>query len=535
MEKGRSPPPSYKDALLDKGDAVRAIATEVIKSLVAPTVEKFIGSHLDELKRLRAELSKELPDINALKRLREEIDAALATVKPLPAEQASALKKLREVEDRIREMVDKKCDKRPTRDDLKALVDMAFKSKLKRTDAEMATLVEAAYDTKLKRTDAEMATLVEGAYDTKLKRTDAEMEALLETFFQKKHAERVANFVKSQSGADGGKPPKDVKPEEVFYDQTSGFPPKVQAAMDKIDGVIGQPHLKEHFMKLCYQTVKQKHLKKLSPDTEYGTSSYHMVFNGNPGTGKTLIAGLVGKLLVALELIPSSYFHVVQLHEIKAKYLGQTPHLMAETFKRPGVYFIDEAYSIKTRDDDSFGGEILSGLCEIAENRRDGVVIILAGYKKEMEALLEQNPGLVSRFHWIFDFADYSPDDLAKIGSYTATQMKHKFSDDALVEFHKDLADGGLNAREVRNYVEEVEFCQCVRTGKMKEYSLEVLLTFTVEDVITARQHRMTCKKTKTTENETRTNKQQPPSFIMKTTHGDLRVQLDTGYDGGKK
>jgi stage V sporulation protein K len=269
-------------------------------------------------------------------------------------------------------------------------------------------------------------------------------------------------------------------------------------------------------------------LKKLSPDTEYGTSSYHMVFAGNPGTGKTMIAGLVGKLLVALELIPSSYFHVVQLHEIKAKYLGQTPHLMAETFKRPGVYFIDEAYSIKTRDDDSFGGEILSGLCEIAENRRDEIVIILAGYKKEMEELFEQNPGLVSRFHWIFDFADYSSDDLAQIGSFTARRMKHKFSEDALEEFRKDLADGGLNAREVRNYVEEVEFCQCVRTGKMKEYSLEVLLTFTVDDVITARKHRMTSKKSKTTE-------KQKPSLIMKTTHGDLRVQLDTGDDGGKK
>lgn len=485
--------PSYRDALLDKGDAVRQVATEVVERLVAPTVEKLLAPHLEEIKRLRAEMSTE-EHISALKRLREEIDAALATVKPLPAEQASTLKKLRDVEERIREHVEEKCDERPTHDDLKSLVDKA--------------------------------------YDSKVKRTDAEMEALLETFFQKKHAERVANFVKSQSD---GKPPKDVKSEEVFYDQTSGFPPKVQAALDEIAGVIGQPHLKEHFLKLCFQAVKQKHLKKLSPDTEYGTSSYHMVFNGNPGTGKTMIAGLVGKLLVALELIPSSYFHVVQLHEIKAKYLGQTPHLMAETFKRDGVYFIDEAYSIKTRDDDSFGGEILSGLCEIAENRRDGVVIILAGYKKEMEALLEQNPGLVSRFHWIFDFADYSPDDLAKIGSYTATRMKHKFSDDALVEFHKDLADGGLNAREVRNYVEEVEFCQCVRTGKMKEYSLEVLLTFTVEDVIAARQHRMTSKKSKTTENETRTNKQQAPSFIMKTTHGDLRVQLDTGYDGGKK
>jgi len=378
--------------------------------------------------------------------------------------------------------------------------------------------------------DERMQALVSNAFESELKRTDAEMAVLLEEFFQKKHAERVANFVASQSSS-VVKPAKEVKPDEVFYEETSGFPPKVQAALDEIGGVIGQPHLKEHFLKLCYQVVKQKHLKKLSPNTEYGTSSYHMVFAGNPGTGKTMIAGLVGKLLVALDLIPSSSFHVVQLHEIKAKYLGQTPHLMAETFKRPGVYFIDEAYSIKTREDDSFGGEILSGLCEIAENRRHEIVIILAGYKKEMEALFQQNPGLVSRFHWIFDFADYSVDDLTQIGSYTAIRMKHKFDADALDEFRKDLVGGGLNAREVRNYVEEVEFCQCVRTGKMKEYTLELLLTFTVEDVITARKHRMTSKKKTTNPLDKKTTN----TLILKTPHGDVRMALASDFDGGEK
>lgn len=176
-----------------------------------------------------------------------------------------------------------------------------------------------------------------------------------------------------------------------------------------------------------------------------------MVFAGNPGTGKTMIANLVGKLLLALELIPSSEFRTVHLNEMKGKYMGQTPHEMEKTFQRPGVYFIDEAYAMQTRDDDCYGGEI-------AENRRKEVVIILAGYKEEMKRLFQLNPGLASRFPWTFDFVDYSVDDLVKIGLHAAALMKHTFTDDALEAFRTSIGSG-LNARDVRNLVERIELC----------------------------------------------------------------------------
>lgn len=208
--------------------------------------------------------------------------------------------------------------------------------------------------------------------------------ARIEEIFAERHEQRVKAFRETLK-RERNDSEAIVDSDKVFYDgehvNGSSFPPKVQAALDAIAGIVGQPHLKEHFDKLCYKSIKQQRLEKLDPDGDYGPSSYHMVFRGKPGTGKTMIAGMVGNLLKALGVIPSSKFKVVQLHEMKAKFLGQTPHSMNDTFRNPGVYFIDEAYTIMRRKDDSFGAEILGALCEMLENRRGEVVVIMAGYK----------------------------------------------------------------------------------------------------------------------------------------------------------
>lgn len=337
--------------------------------------------------------------------------------------------------------------------------------------------------------------------DMKQPKLEKKMEDVLEDFFVKKHIERVQSFrsaTQQKKMIAESKRKQDIEEDfnsdEIFYDFKNatpgpGFDEPIQKALDDIRAVIGQPHLKDHFEKLCYKRIKQTRLTELDPKGTYGPSSYHMVFRGNPGTGKTMVAGLVGKLLKALKIIPTDNFKVVQLQEMKAKYLGQTPHLLAETFKNPGVYFIDEAYSIMQRSDDSYGTEILAGLCEMLENRRHEIVVIMAGYKDDMIELFKHNAGLESRFHWIFDFHDYSQSDLVDIAQFTAKKSSHKFTSEAIFELGKDLTDG-MNARDDRNFVEEIEFCQSVRTGKSSEYSLDFLQTFTVEDVLAAREQR---------------------------------------------
>lgn len=320
----------------------------------------------------------------------------------------------------------------------------------------------------------------------------AETGEYIERFWQKKHDERVARFVATQKPSAGTLSPVFYSPDDSAT--ASPFPAQVQCVLDELDAVIGQTHLKRHFTNLCYRAVKQKKLKSLLVGSSTTAITYHMVFSGDPGTGKTMIARLAGRLLLALGVIPAAgAFHTVPLHKLKAQYLGQTPHLMAKTFKEPGVYFIDEAYSIMGRKDDVYGAEILSGLCEIAENRRHEVVIILAGYKSHMDELFAHNPGLASRFHWRFEFHAYSADELLQIAEHSARQMmQHTFDGEALEELRKDLVQGVTNARDVRNYVEAVECCQCVRVARTPEYTLDMLLRLTLADVVEARKQRVT-------------------------------------------
>lgn len=310
--------------------------------------------------------------------------------------------------------------------------------------------------------------------------------------FRRTQAEQAEHFEHSEQSE---------KPSaEVFYDDIRGkpesgkhqFEPEVQKALDQINDVVGQDHLKEHFLHLVHKSIKDKRLRKL--DGKGVESSYHMLFRGKPGTGKTMIAGYVAKLMKALRILPSDNFKIVKLHEMKGKFMGQSPHAMNDTFRQPGVYFIDEAYSIMCRDDEQYGVEILAYLCELMENRRDEIVIIMAGYKDKIIDLFKFNSGLESRFHWIFDFEDFTAGELMLLADYAVKRINHTFEPAAREEIRKDLV-GGLNGREVRNIVEEVEFCQAARTSESNEYSLEYLQTLTVDDVLKAREKRARMQK----------------------------------------
>ncbi len=373
---------------------------------------------------------------------------------------------------------------------------------IKETVAQQVNDQKKVIENMVAQADKDKATIIE--MNTKItelskmvanKQDSFDVAEKMESFFVKKHENRVKAFRESQEKKRERTQEEEFCSDEIFYDKWDNvdvvtiFPENIQRELDKILGVIGQKHLKEHFEKLCYMRIKQQRLLELDPKGTNGPNSYHMVFRGNPGTGKTMLAGLVGNLLKALKIVPTTKFKVVQLHEMKAKYLGQTPHLMAEIFKEPGVYFIDEAYSIIQREDDSYGKEILAALCEMLENRRHEVVVIMAGYKKDMIELFNYNPGLESRFHWIFDFHDYTQDDLIDIATYTTKKNQDTFTAEALKELRNDLT-AGTNARDVRNIIEEIGFCQAVRTCKCATYTLDFLRTIEVADVLQARSQR---------------------------------------------
>jgi hypothetical protein len=188
------------------------------------------------------------------------------------------------------------------------------------------------------------------------------------------------------------------------------------------------------------------------------TITRHMIFNGNPGTGKTTVARLVAGIYRALGLLSKGQLVEVDRSELVAGYLGQTAMKTAELVKSAegGVLFIDEAYSLAG---DQYGQEAIDTLVKEMEDKRDDLVVIVAGYPVPMAIFISQNPGLESRFRTQIDFADYTDDELAQIFGVMAEAAEYDV-DDAVLDRLRALlgvVERGSsfgNARYVRNVLE---------------------------------------------------------------------------------
>lgn len=216
------------------------------------------------------------------------------------------------------------------------------------------------------------------------------------------------------------------------------------------------------------------------------TVSRHLVFVGNPGTGKTTVARLVGRIYKALRVVPDGHLVETDASGLVAGFVGQTALKTAEQIDAAlgGILFVDEAYGL-TRND--FGIEAIDTLVKGMEDHRDELVVIVAGYTDEMREFLASNPGLQSRFPTTITFADYSAAELVDILRRIAADNDYTIPDDprlAEAVAARMSGPGFGNAREMRNIFEAGVRRQAWRLKDVADVSVEQLKSLTVEDLL---------------------------------------------------
>lgn len=216
----------------------------------------------------------------------------------------------------------------------------------------------------------------------------------------------------------------------------------------------------------------------------------HMVFKGNPGTGKTTVARILGKLLKSIGVLERGHVVEVERADLVGEYIGHTAHRVRENVKKAlgGILFVDEAYSLARGGEKDFGKEAIDTLVKEMEDNKDKFILILAGYKDEIEYFLSSNPGLRSRFPIQIDFLDYTIDELIQIAELMVRNRQYKFTEGAKKKIMKYLIYDSTsreigNARLVRNIIERAIRKHAVRILNKKNITREDLITIDSIDI----------------------------------------------------
>jgi AAA+ superfamily predicted ATPase len=259
--------------------------------------------------------------------------------------------------------------------------------------------------------------------------------------------------------------------------------------MQALDALIGLGSVKEEVRKLA-SFIKIQGKRKSSGLTEVPIS-YHCVFTGNPGTGKTTVARILADIYRELGIVKSGHLVETDRSGLVAEYVGQTAIKTNKVIDEAldGVLFIDEAYTLVGEGSD-YGAEAIATLLKRMEDDRDRLVVILAGYTNEIKEFIDSNPGLQSRFNRYIQFDDYSAEELTEIFKRNLRKSRYKIKRDAFEELQRVVAKAVAsrdknfgNARFVRNLFEKVVQNQANRLAKMESINNDELSLITREDI----------------------------------------------------
>ena len=317
-----------------------------------------------------------------------------------------------------------------------------------------------------------------------------------------KQAEDAANELLNETSSDAGafKPTGEEK-EKGSTAEADKPTPEGEAAEDtrsieellaELDALVGLDNIKKSVKSL----INYVKVRKLSEDNELPNPplSLHMVFTGNPGTGKTTVARILSGLYRAIGVLSKGQLVEVDRSGLVAGFVGQTAIKTSDVVKSAlgGILFIDEAYSLAPEAgvSNDFGREAIETLLKLMEDNRNDLIVIVAGYGGPMGRFIASNPGLESRFNRFFDFEDYNSDELHSIFNGMCASSEYLLEDDAFefareffVELYETRDDNFGNARHVRNFFENIVSVHSDRVSALDGHTREDLTAVLREDL----------------------------------------------------
>ena len=293
-------------------------------------------------------------------------------------------------------------------------------------------------------------------------------------------------------GSTAGAPAAEAQPGEKEKEEELPPPEKLEDLLAELDSLVGLDRIKTDVRSLI-NLIKVRKLR-VEAELPVPELSLHMVFTGNPGTGKTTVARLLSRLYRSIGVLKKGTLLEVDRSGLVAGYVGQTALKTLEAVKkaRGGILFVDEAYSLVPEGaGNDFGQEAISTILKAMEDMREELVVIVAGYPEPMERFISSNPGLESRFGKYFHFEDYTGEELMRIfeslcrkNRYDLAPEAEEFCRDMFIALYRDRDENFGNARDVRNIFERSVANQANRLAAMEAPTKEDLMTFLKEDIV---------------------------------------------------